>query len=169
MTSCSSPTQGADRPAATGSGSRRRELLDHLDHRPVGDALAVGEAAAADDRAPSSESEELGDQPRLADAGRPEDREQLAGAVAERPGRTRRGDGAARVSRPTIGARRGGAEPWSPCTDEQAVGRHRLGLALQRERLDRLDLDRVAGEPQRLLADQDLAGLRRPARAARRR
>ena len=76
--------------------------LSDLDHRPVGDALAVGQAAAADDERVEP-SEELGHQARLADAGRPEDREQLAGAVRAPPGRRRRAGGAARVSRPTIG------------------------------------------------------------------
>ena len=38
---------------------------------------------------------------------------------------------------------------------------NRLGLALQLERLDRLDVDRVANERQRRLADQHLARLGR--------
>jgi hypothetical protein len=42
---------------------------------------------------------------------------------------------------------------------DQPIGGHRLGLALEREWRHRLHLDRVAGQPQRLLPDQDLAGL----------
>src|SRR5207244_6381417 len=38
---------------------------------------------------------------------------------------------------------------------------HRLALALELERPHRLDLDRVTRQPTRLLADQDLAWLRR--------
>ena len=42
---------------------------------------------------------------------------------------------------------------------DETVGRHRLGLALERERLDRLRLDGAAHQQQRGLTDQDLAGL----------
>ena len=58
-----------------------RELLDDLHDRPVGDALAVGQAAPADDEC-VERAEELGRQAGLADPGGPEDREQLAGTVA---------------------------------------------------------------------------------------
>ena len=44
---------------------------------------------------------------------------------------------------------------------QQPVGGNRLGLALQLERLDRLDLDRLAYERERRLPDQHLARLRR--------
>ena len=44
---------------------------------------------------------------------------------------------------------------------DEPVGRHRLGLALEPERRQRLDGDRVAHEPVRLAAQEDLAGLRR--------
>ena len=72
--------------AARGSDGRRAELQHRLDHGPVGDPLAVGEAAAASPRArPSSPETELGREPRLADAGRAEDREEVAGALASRP------------------------------------------------------------------------------------
>ena len=65
------------------------ELLEHLDHRPVGDPLAVGEAAAADDAAPRARPSDLRDQPRLADAGLADDRDQLAALLGQRalPGR----------------------------------------------------------------------------------
>ena len=39
----------ADRRCRAGVGRQHRELLHHLDHRPVGDPLAVGKATAADD------------------------------------------------------------------------------------------------------------------------
>ena len=44
---------------------------------------------------------------------------------------------------------------------QEPVGGNRLGLALQLERLDRLDLGRVADERERRLPDQHLARLRR--------
>src|SRR5581483_9090281 len=53
------------------------ELLEHLDDRPVGDPLAVGEAAAADG-AGADLGERLGDEARLADPGVADDRDQLA-------------------------------------------------------------------------------------------
>ena len=57
--------QRADRRRGGPVGRQRVELLEHLDHRPVGDPLAVGEAAAADDpsvdrgRATSATSRDL--------------------------------------------------------------------------------------------------------------
>jgi len=51
---------------------------------------------------------------------------------------------------------------WRFAYVQEAVGRYRFGLALQRERLHRLDLGRVADERERRLADQHLARLRRP-------
>jgi hypothetical protein len=42
---------------------------------------------------------------------------------------------------------------------QKPVGRKRVSLPLQYERLDRLDLDRAACEQAGLLADQDLARL----------
>ena len=45
-----SPSSERIAAAAASSGGQHVELLQHLDDRPVGDPLAVGEAAAADDR-----------------------------------------------------------------------------------------------------------------------
>ena len=58
------------------------ELLDDLDRGPVGNPLAVGQAASADDRC-VDRCEELLRQARLADARRPEDREQGASPLRE--------------------------------------------------------------------------------------
>ena len=56
----------------------RVQLEQHLDERPVRDALAVVEAATSDDaRAAVDVAHELRDEPRLPDAGRPEQREEL--------------------------------------------------------------------------------------------
>ena len=58
---------------------------EHLDERPVRDALAVREAAAAQDVGRVADAlEEVGDEARLADAGRPEEREEPAAAIGDR-------------------------------------------------------------------------------------
>ena len=74
----------------------RRRAADHrlrldadrdqdLDERPVGDPLAVREAAAAQDVGLVAYAlEEVGDEARLADPGRAEEREELARAVGDR-------------------------------------------------------------------------------------
>ena len=49
------------------------------------------------------------------------------------------------------------ASAGAPPDGDQPVGLERLGLALRRDRLDRLGLDRVAHEPVGLLAEQHLA------------
>ena len=70
-------------PPQPGRRGQRAQLLDHLDHRPVGDPLAVGEAAAA--HHPRLEPrDELRHQPRLAHARLPDDRHQLAALALER-------------------------------------------------------------------------------------
>ncbi len=74
---------GGDVPM-TESGSTPIAIED-LDERPVGDALAVREAAPAQDVGRVADSlEEVGDEPRLADAGRAEEREEPARAVGDR-------------------------------------------------------------------------------------
>ena len=58
-------------------------LLHDLDHRPVRDALAVGQAASPEDRGPVVQpDEELLDQAGLPDARRAQDREELARPVS---------------------------------------------------------------------------------------
>ena len=82
--------------AAEGELRLRRRRADHrlgldadrdqdLDERPVRDALPVGEAAPAQDVGRVADAlEEVGDEARLADAGRPEEREEPARAVGDR-------------------------------------------------------------------------------------
>jgi hypothetical protein len=60
-------------------------------------------------------------------------------------------------SRPTSGAPCRASASHTSLHADEAVGRDRLGLALQLERLDLLDLDAVLDEPVRQLAEQDLA------------
>ena len=77
-----SPKQRAERGRCGRIGGQRVQLLQHLHHRPVGDPLAVGQAAAADDRR-LDRGEELGRQPRLADAGIPDHGHELAPSLVE--------------------------------------------------------------------------------------
>ncbi len=62
---------------------QRIELLDDLDHRPVGDPFAVRQAAAPHDPCLDA-CEELSRQPRLPHTRRAEHGEELAGAVQHR-------------------------------------------------------------------------------------
>ena len=119
------------------------ELLHHLDHRPVGDSLAVGEAAATDARRVGI-GQELRDETRLAHARRSDDRHELAAGsrlctfprFAECSQLSLASD-ELRVEAPL---RRVGGH------SEEAKCGHRLALALQLERLDGLDLDRIASQ-----------------------
>ena len=52
------------------------ELLEHFDHRPERDSFAVVEAAATHNRGVEA-VEQLRNEPRLADAGRAEQREKV--------------------------------------------------------------------------------------------
>ena len=88
-----------------GQGLGAAEVVDDVLQRPVGDALAVGQAAADDDpRVPLEVGEELPCQPRLADPGRPEHRGDDAPPLLDRRGRIVgagcRARGACRPSRP---------------------------------------------------------------------
>ena len=130
-----------------------------LGERPVRDALAVGKAAAAHHRRLASDTrQELRDQPRLADARGPENREQEARAFPDGSlvGLLERGELAFASDHRGIEAA-GPAGQISRQRD-QPVRPDRFALALQTQRLGRLDLDRVANEAIRGLAEQDLAG-----------
>ena len=156
------PRSAASASAATGSSSSRDalrlELLQHLDDGPVGDPLPVREAASADDRRVGG-GQELRHEARLAHPCRSDDRDQLAARPAARP-LPRLGERSQlplapdqeRVEAPLRGRGRHGNEP---------PRRHGLSLALQRQRLDGLRLDRVSSQAQRRLGEQDLTGLRR--------
>ena len=135
-------------------GRERVELLDHLDHGPIGDPLAVGEAAATDD--PHVErGQRFRDEPRLADPRVADDGDELAlpghGALprlADEPQLAVAADEARLVRSLRCLVHR-----------HEPVCRNRLGLAFQLERLDRFDLDRAAYELEGRLADQDLVGV----------
>ena len=135
---------------------------EHLDQWPVRDALPVREAASAEDVCRVTDAvEEVGDEPRLADPGRAEEREEAARAV---------GNGVLVVAPEALALavpsderglgvtreRRGIADHL-----EQPVRLDRRGLALQVERFLGLDADCVANEGVGLCADQDLSRTRR--------
>ena len=62
----------------------RSDPDEDLDEGPVGDSLAVGEAATAEDVGRVADPlEEVGDEPRLADPGRAEQREEPARAIGD--------------------------------------------------------------------------------------
>ena len=171
-TSSPCPRRAAPRIASPASApsSCSEKLLHDLDDRPVGDPLAVRTGSAHGRPWRVEPAEELGGQARLADAGGAEDREERARAVANAcvPARPRAAAARAR-GRPS--ARPAAArQPVAFLADgEQPVRRRPARPCPSRERLDGLDLDRIADERVGLGAEQHLARLRRPARAARRR
>ncbi len=128
-----------------------------LDERPVRDALPIREAPPTKDVGRVAHTlEEVRDEARLPDAGRPEEREEPTRAVghgilvvapeplalAVSPDKRRLGPPRERV----------GVVRYL----EQPKGLDRLGLPFQRERLDRLDRHRVAHEQPGLGPDQRL-------------
>ena len=129
-----------------------------LDERPVGDALAVREAPPAEDVGRVADAlEEVRDEARLPDPGRAEQREQPARAVghcilvvAPQPLSLALAadERCLEVPREPVGARKHLDE--SVCLDGG-------GLPLQRERLDRLDPNRIAHEKSSRGADQRFA------------
>ena len=136
-----------------------RQLLQHLDHRPVGDPFSVGQAAPAHDARAVDRADELRGQARLADAGRPEDREQLAGAV--RYGLAERLLEAAQLAFAADERRvEAAGEGRRLCLQaDQAVGDQGLALALQLQH-ELLRLDRVPDERRGLWAEQHFARAR---------
>jgi hypothetical protein len=147
---------GGVRPVGVGQARRRAQQLGD---RPVGDALAVRQAAALEHgRPPVDLGEQLRRQPGLAHPGGPEHGDQVAGAVA--------GGGLERVPQQpqraaTPDHRR--VEPACVAGDagsdrQQPEGGDRLPLALEGERSDRLDGDRVADQAPGRLAQQHLTG-----------
>ena len=145
--------QRADRDTSDPLRRRHVELLEYLDNRPVGDPLAVGQAAAADDGR-LDRSQSLSDQPGLSDPGVSDHRYQLAALL-----------GLYTPPRPpddreltlTADEPRFGAALWCLPHTEEPVGGNRPGLAFQLKRLQTFDLDRVADESERRCSNQHLA------------
>ena len=130
-------------------------LPDHLGQRPERDALAVRQAPAAQDRDAVGAAHELLQQARLPDAGWSEDRHEPGPASS---GRFGKGGVQGRQFGPAPDHR--GIRPSSDALltgrAKQLVGGHGLRLALERQRLDRLDLDGIAHQSPGRFAQQHL-------------
>ena len=159
-------------PRGESSSAIPAACADDLDQRPERDAVAVGQAAAPQRpwrsaRPPPGTRWISRDLPTPASPTTVTIRHH---APSPRPRRTSQQSGAA----PPPG-RRSGRPGAGGCTlgrranVGQPVGRHRLGLALERRAARRLDLDRVADEAVGQVAEQDLDRPPPPARAAPRR
>ena len=147
-----SPRTRADRGSGRRIRRQHRELLHHLDHGPVRDPLPVGQAAAPHDTSCDA-GKRLGDEPRLAHPGVADHRHELTARLCLHP-LPRLGE-RSQLSLATDEPRRMAALGRIQDGDE-AIGRHRMRLSLQRQRLDRLRHHRFAHERERRLADQDL-------------
>ena len=89
----------------------------HLAHRPVGDGVAVGRTAAAQDpRAIGQPQQELLDEPRLPHAGFSQHRDDVARAVRDRLTEPRLQDGELRIAADEPRPRRPGGRRRSGCT-----------------------------------------------------
>jgi len=134
---------------------RAKKLLDDLDSGPVGNAFSVRETTGADDGRVDP-GEELLREARLADAGRPKDREQRARPFREHPR-----PGACQQLRLPIAADERCVE--SPDVRllagdrDEAVGRQRFGLSLRLEWRKQLDVDGVPHQPVGIRPQQHLA------------
>ncbi len=136
--------------------------LRHLGERPVGDALAVGQAAADQHVSRGEPLDELAEEARLADAGRAEQRDELRRALALDAG----GDGAQhgellvppdeRRDEPRDAAWRG-RRLLGRCVERDPRGK-RLPLALRVEVLVPPILDRPGSRGLRALPDEHSPG-----------
>jgi len=137
----------------------RGDLLEDLDEWKVRDPVAVGETASPQDDRATLRLDELEDEARLADSGRPEHREELARAVAHRA-RVRLDQ----LLQLTTSADEGRVEPSLEARHvgshaEQPVGEERLRLALRLDRLDTFELERALRELPRRVTDEDVTRL----------
>ena len=135
-------------------------LLDDLDDRPVGDAVSVGKAAAPDDGSSVERGHELRDQPRLADSGRAEDGDEMAGSFG-RCGL----EGVLEELQLPVAPDHGRVPAAGECGGvrvhrHESVRGERLRLPLRLERRHALRYHRVADEAQGVCSDEDLARLR---------
>ncbi len=138
-------------------GLRAEDLPHDLGQRPVGDAFPVGKAVAVQHRRFRADlAHELLDQARLADPGRPQHGQEVARAILP----SAREDAAQRAQLVLAADQRRIEAPRTTRRERQHLG--------DPQRVDRLAAlddavghalgdDRVAHEPMRRLADQDLA------------
>ncbi len=140
-------------------------LADHLHQRPVGDALAVGQAASGEHRRPRRHRlTELPDHPGFSDAGGTEQGEQVAGAfldhlfedVAQATAFPVPADH--RCGEAVRGEPRAGADAGVRQAD-QAVGPQRGLLALDDQGSDRFAPHIRTDHPQGRVGDEDLVGV----------
>ncbi len=136
-------------------------LSHRLDERPERDAVPVGKAAPAQRPHVSRLLEELVSEPRLADARLAEHRDRLDAPPLLRP--VARFQEERELFLAADHGRLGMPEHslLVLCHRDEAVGGHALGLALELERLDLFDLDRLPDEPVGRLADENLECRRR--------
>ena len=149
-----SPPSGS--PARTSSRSSARTISTE---RPVRDPVPVGQAAPFEhERLVAGRGDRA--RRRAATCRRPARRRSSRSGSSARPRRRRapRSSASSSASRPTSGESIRRATPGRDRIDvEQAPGVDRLRLALQVERRHRLGRDRIAHEPERRVADEDLA------------
>ena len=137
-----------------------RDLLEDLDEREVRYPVAVSEAAPTQHDRVTLRIDELENEARLADAGRPEHGEELTRAVAHRSG-VRLDEllqlAAAADERsiePSLEARRVRSDTQQPVGDE------RLRLSFCVDRLGTFEFERALGKLPRGVPDQNVARLR---------
>ena len=127
-----------------------RRLADGLGERPERDAVAVGQAATAEDRAPRPRRAR--NSPTSRDLPTPASPTTVTSMQRRVARRTSSSEPRSRVELLARGRRSG--ESWRRAGPldagvhaEEAIRRHGLRLALELERLDGLDVDGVAHEP----------------------
>ena len=137
---------------------QHRELLHDLHHRPVGDPVSVGQAAAPDD-ASLDRGERLRHQPRLAHAGVADHRHELAARLRLRalPRLDDLRELRARVRRTATR----GCAPARPAPRRAGYAGTGSDFPFSAQRLHRLGHHRLVHERMRRLADQHLARRRR--------
>ena len=144
------------RTSAGVSSSRTPAAGEDLDQRPERDASSVGQTAAAEHaRRPLGVVDELLHEPRLPHPGLAQhcDEPRRASRHDILEGAPEAGELLGPADERTPGAARG---PWVGVDGEQPVGGDALRLALQLERLDLLDLDRVTYQSEGRFADEHL-------------
>ena len=145
---------------STRSSSASGELLDDLDDRPVGDALAVGRQRPAHDARVEPDERNSAASRDLPTPAGPRTVNSWQAALGHARLEGARGARAARGSRPTNGASRRARTPRSPQTDRSRCADTGSLFPFSSSGVDGLDLDGVAHQLKRLAADQDLARLR---------
>src|SRR5581483_2066831 len=136
------------------------ELAHDLPDRPERDSLAVGKTSPSHDaRARADPRDQLGSEPGLADAGLAGDRDEPARAVRDDALELALEDLQLLLA-PRERRRRPARDESHLARSEQPVGRDRLGLPLDLQRLDALGVDRAMDQLVRTLAEQHLAGTR---------